>query len=64
MEASQRSLAEGATSAVSSLTSQARSEFQAQGSSVGETRAAMEAPYASCCRGLQPIRDSQQQSSD
>eukprot|EP00969_Alexandrium_andersonii_P333189 14725019-Alexandrium_andersonii.AAC.1 len=54
-------LTKGANSAVSNMIFQARAEFQAQWGSVGETRAAMEALYDSCCSESQSIRDSQQQ---
>eukprot|EP00969_Alexandrium_andersonii_P162538 7184751-Alexandrium_andersonii.AAC.1 len=47
VETSQRSLAEGAQTAVDSLIAQAGVEFQAQGNSVSKTRAAMEALFAS-----------------
>eukprot|EP00969_Alexandrium_andersonii_P052045 2285532-Alexandrium_andersonii.AAC.1 len=52
---------EGANSAVTSLITQARAEFQAQGSSVNETRAAMEALFASCSEEFQSIRNAQPQ---
>eukprot|EP00969_Alexandrium_andersonii_P327848 14488525-Alexandrium_andersonii.AAC.1 len=48
VETSRCSLAEGAHSAVASLIAQARAEFQAQGGSVSETWAAVEALFASC----------------
>eukprot|EP00969_Alexandrium_andersonii_P038218 1674794-Alexandrium_andersonii.AAC.1 len=60
-ETPQRSLAEGANSAVTSLITQAPAEFQAQGSSVSETRAAMEALFASCSEEFQNIRNSRAQ---
>eukprot|EP00969_Alexandrium_andersonii_P039763 1741870-Alexandrium_andersonii.AAC.1 len=56
-----RDSAERAQTAVSSLISEARTEFQAQGSSVGEARAAMEALFASCSEEFQNIRSSQAQ---
>eukprot|EP00969_Alexandrium_andersonii_P190041 8396538-Alexandrium_andersonii.AAC.1 len=59
--ASQHTLPEGANSAVTSVITQARVEFQAQGSSVGETRAAMEALFASCSEEFQSLRGSRAQ---
>eukprot|EP00969_Alexandrium_andersonii_P145506 6435514-Alexandrium_andersonii.AAC.1 len=53
VEASLRTLVEGVNSAVAGLISQAPAEFQAQGGSVGETRVAMDALYASCCSEFQ-----------
>eukprot|EP00969_Alexandrium_andersonii_P349497 15431165-Alexandrium_andersonii.AAC.1 len=53
IETSQRTLAESANSAVTGLINQARAEFQAQGSSVGETRSATQALFASCSGELQ-----------
>eukprot|EP00969_Alexandrium_andersonii_P116666 5157954-Alexandrium_andersonii.AAC.1 len=52
---------EGANSAVASLIAQARAGFQAQGSPVSETRAAMEALFASCSEESQNIRNAQSQ---
>eukprot|EP00969_Alexandrium_andersonii_P352175 15437088-Alexandrium_andersonii.AAC.1 len=48
IETTQRALVESANSAVTSLIARARAEFQAQGSSVSETRSATEALFASC----------------
>eukprot|EP00969_Alexandrium_andersonii_P248395 10975546-Alexandrium_andersonii.AAC.1 len=62
IEASQRTVAESANWAVTSLITQVRAEFQAQGGSVNETRAAMEALYASGSGEFQDIRNSQLQS--
>eukprot|EP00969_Alexandrium_andersonii_P105807 4667653-Alexandrium_andersonii.AAC.1 len=59
-ELSHRLLVDEASSAVSSLMLQAWLEFQAQGSSVSEIRAAMEALFASCSEEFQAIRNSQQ----
>eukprot|EP00969_Alexandrium_andersonii_P016810 736946-Alexandrium_andersonii.AAC.1 len=56
VEASQLTLAEGANSTVASLTTQARAEFQAQGSLVSETRAAVEALFASCSEELRNLK--------